>query len=347
MKHHRVKLSRSTPLEDAERQVENQAQVQIESSEGKTYEFTQDVETGQYISTSAFQAEPETNYTLKISTIDGRSYQSKPVQLPPTAQIDRVHTEPIVFDGLEGIMIFVDAKEGTGEAPYLRYEYEVTYKIKVPKPSNWAWEIQGYDFRSGFYDLNLTRRKPETICYSMYRSAGILQASIAEFTQGKVLRYPLHFLYKGDPALRERYSILVKQYVQNLEGYTFFRTLNDLGMSESLLSQGQPGFVSGNIESVTDPKEKVLGFFEASTVSSQRIYFNYKDFGFEFPPYHEDCTRIKIFPTATLLDKLERQDYQIQDFEEDGPVKLFHIYKEACTDCTTFSSNMKPDFWVD
>lgn len=347
LKHHSIKLSRSTQLEDAAVHLEYQAQVQITSSDGQTFQFTQDEATGDYTSQAAFQAKPQIDYTLTIHTQDGGSYQSKPVRLPPTAQIDRVYAETMVFNDLEGVMIFVDTQAGAEETPYLRYEYESTYKIEVPKPSSWNWEVEDYDFRSGYYEIGLTRREPETICYSSYASSGILQASAAEFTQGNVVRYPIHFLYKGEPSLRERYSILVKQYVQNIEAYTFYRTLHDLGMSESLLSQAQPGFVPGNVESTVHPNEKVLGFFEASTVSSKRIYFNYKDFGFEFPPYQEDCTLIKIFPTAGLLDKLERQDYQIQDFEEDGPVKLYHIYKEACTDCTTFSSNIKPVFWID
>ncbi len=347
LKHHSIKLSRSTQLEDAKVQLEHQAQVHIEASNGQMYPFTQDDATGHYISTVAFQAEPHIDYTLTINTQDGGNYQSTAVHLPPTAEIDSVYAEPMVLDGLEGVMVFVDSQEGAEETPYLRYEYEATYKIKVPKPSDWEWEVIDYDFISGYYEINLTHREPETICYSNYKSFGILQALTAEFTQGHVMRYPLHYLYKGAPALRERYSILVKQYVQSIEAHTFYRTLHDLGMSESLLSQGQPGFVPGNIQSTTHPNEKVLGFFEASTVSSKRIYFNYKDFGFAFPPYFEDCTRLEVFPTAALITKLERQDYQIQDFEEDGPVKLYHLYKEACTDCTTFSSNVKPDFWVD
>lgn len=336
LKHHSIKLSRSTQLEDAAVYLEYQAQVQITSSDGQTFQFAQDEATGHYTSQAAFQAKHQIDYTLTIHTQDGGSYQSKPVRLPPTAQIDRVYAEPIIFNDLEGVMIFVDTQAGTEETPYLRYEYESTYKIEVPKPSSWNWEVEDYDFRSGYYEIGLTRREPETICYSSYASSGILQASAAEFTQGNVVRYPIHFIYKGAPALRERYSIQVKQYVQNIEGYTFYRTLHDLGMSESLLSQAQPGFVPGNVESTVHPNEKVLGFFEASTVFSKRIYFNYKDFGFEFPPYQEDCTLIKIFPTAGLLDKLERQDYQIQDFEEDGPVKYITFTRKLAPTARPF-----------
>ena len=344
-KRHLVKLSRTIPLEGKVPKSEGNANVRVEADNGQIFEFSYDDTTGHYLSDQAFYAKPGIGYSLKVDTEDGRSFASDKVTLPPLAEIERVYTEPIVEGGLDGIKIYVDSEESSGQAEYFRYEYEATYKIKVPKPTDWNWVYGDYDFVTGNYDVQLTYKKPEIICYSSDKSSGIFQTSTAEFDQNRVFRYPLKFIYKGDHVLRERYSILVKQYVQNLGAYTFYRTLNDLGFSSSLLSQGQPGFVPGNLISLTDPDEKVVGFFEASAVTTKRIYFNYKDFGFEFPPYFEDCTRIKILPNAVSMDLINRQHYQIQDYETAGPWKLLHLYKEACTDCTTFSSNIKPDFW--
>ena len=347
MKQHTVKLSRTISLESAARNSEDQALVRIEGDDGHVYHFTQDAGSGLYLSDEEFQAKPTVAYVLHIDTKNGSNYVSKAVMLPTAVGIDRVYAEKVHEGGGEGINVYVDSEEANDQAQYFRYEFEATYKIVVPKPSNWDWTIKDYDFRSGFYELNLTRREPEVVCYSSYTSTGILQTSTAEFAQNRVMRFPLHHLYKGNPALRERYSIEAKQFVQSLEAFTFYKTLKDLGVASNLLTQGQPGFIPGNLVSTKNPNDKVFGFFDVSAVSKKRIYFNYKDFVFEFPTYFEDCTRTKILPTAALITKLEMEHYQIHDFEEDGPVKVYHIYKEACTDCTTFSSSEKPDFWKD
>ncbi len=347
MKQHIVKISRSLPLDSREVIVEDQAKAMVESSVGHVYKFSQNTEEGIYISDESFAAESGVSYVLRINTRDGNRYTSNDVFLPKAVGVNRVYAEKGFRGDAEGVMIYIDSEETTNDGHYFRYDYEETFKIKVPKPSNWSWTIEDYDFKSGLYDLNLTRRKPETICYSTNYSTGILQTSTAEFAQNRVLYFPIHFIYKSSQMLRERYSILVKQYVQSLDAYTFYKTVNDLGKEDNLLSQGQPGFATGNLRSTTDPPAKVLGFFEAAFVATKRIYFNYKNFGFQFPPYFDDCTRTKIFPTALLINKLEKENYQIQDFEEDGPVRLFHIYKDICTDCTSFSSNVKPNFWED
>jgi hypothetical protein len=114
-----------------------------------------------------------------------------------------------------------------------------------------------------------------------------------------------------------------------------------------LLSQSQTGFVKGNISSVSNPDKKVLGFFEASSVTSKRIYFNYFDFGYEFPLYFFECEKLLYLPTKELKSKIENEKYQIVDWTEDGPIKGYYIYKETCTDCTSIASKIKPNFWED
>lgn len=111
------------------------------------------------------------------------------------------------------------------------------------------------------------------------------------------VNYQIRFLNDDSYLITNRYSILVKQYVQNLAAYTYYQTLKKLSGSESILSQNQPGFFSGNIKSTQNPSEKVIGFFDVSSVSSQRIFFNYSDifpgeisysFPFSCPPITDE-----------------------------------------------------------
>ncbi|MCM4154029.1 DUF4249 domain-containing protein [Arenibacter sp. N53] len=348
MKQQRVKLSRTISLESFGQNIEKNAIVQIEDSNGTTFTFSQDTETGDYVSDEEFQAVPNISYTLKIKTGDGRGYISKPVQIPAAVPIERVYAELISENGKEGISVFVDTDNTNGSGQYFRYEYEETYKVKLPNPKTFDWEVVNYNNFSGSYELELTQIEQDFVCYSSVGSKGIVQTSSGNLGENKVLRFPVRFIDKGDPVLRERYSIIVKQYIQSLEAYTFYSILENLGNAGSLLSPGQPGYVTGNVGSETNAEEKVLGFFEASSVSSQRIYFDYNYFGLELPPYFVECeAEIIGGPTEILKRKLEFEGFQIFFYEEIELKAFYHIARSECSECTSFSTNIKPDFWED
>ena len=345
MKRQVVKLSRTITLESFEPSVVANAEVKIESSTGSIFNFSWDDETENYISNVAFQAMADVTYTLKIKEQNGHTFASTSEMLTESIEIGSVYPETST-EGIEGVQVYVDTYEATDSAKYFRYEFEETYMIKAPNPSDLDWEIIDYDFLTGTFDIILTDKVPETICYASKSYTGILQTSTSELNENKVLRFPLHFIYRENSVLRERYSILVKQYVQTLEAYTFYNTLKELGSAESLLSEGQPGFVTGNISS-ENSDERVMGFFEVSSVTLKRIYFNYKDFVFEFPPYFFECEKLELFPGELLKRKLEEDKFQIVDYVQFGPLKQYRIYSERCTDCTSFASKKKPDFWED
>ena len=343
MKKQVVKVSRTIPLESFGQEIEDNATVRIEVSDGTTFDFSQDVETGSYISNMEFQAIADVDYTLKIITADGRSYSSSAVTMTPIVEIDRIYSELVSENGIEGIQVFVDAGNITNDAKYFRYEYEETYKVQLPSVAKFNFEIQNFSEFTGAFDLVTTPIEDwpdRDVCYPSFSSIGVIQISTANLGENQILRFPVRFISKSSPILRERYSILVKQYVQSQEAFIFYQILEDLGNVESLLSQGQPGFVTGNITSDIDSEERVLGFFEATSVSTERIYFDYTDFGLELPPYFVECEDLasNIISSRELRQKLAFEGYQIFFFEKkpvDGgtPRPIYHIAQSECTEC--------------
>lgn len=353
-----VKLSRTSALEDPQILIENNATVTVSGDSGETYSFSQDSETGFYVSNQAFSAQPNVAYTLTIQTQDGKSYESSAVILPPAVEMDEVYAERIEDsnDDKDGVQVLVNTEDETGNAKYFRYEYEETYKITAPNPSPFEAEIINYNPTNGTYEVVLTPREPEEICYSTEISTGISQTTTTELNENRVFRFPVRYLSKFDPKIQTRYSILVKQYVQSVEAYTFYKIVKELGSVESLLSQGQPGYVAGNMVSEENPDEKVLGFFEASSMTEKRIYFNYEDFGLEKPPYFIECEPLLMdYNDNTELDNdpnereviytyLTYYDYQVIRLSQ---LTVYTIVQPECSVCTYFSSNVRPDFWED
>jgi len=343
-----VKLSRTIRLTDFGQAIEDNAIVKVEGSDGNVFDFSQDTETGHYLSTIPFQAIPNVSYVLKVTTQNGQSYSSNEVIMPAVVAMDRVYPESVVENGIEGVQVFVDTDNSNGAGQYFRYEYEETYKVRLPNPSGLTFEFFDVSDFTRTYQIELKERRLDLECYSTEKSEGILQISTSNLGENRIFRYPVRFIPKSSAVIKERYSIQVKQYVQSQEAYTFYQILKDLGNVESLLSQGQPGFVTGNIVSGAGPEDKVLGFFEASSVSSQRIYFNYEDFGFELPPYFVECdVEVITGRTQDLKRKLEFEEFRIFFYEEIESRPIYHIARTECAECDSFSSHIKPDFWED
>ena len=353
-----VKLSRTSALENSDILTENNASVIITANNGESFNFSQDNETGFYVSNQNFSAQPNVAYTLNIVTVAGKRYSSTVVNLPPSVEMDEVYVERVVSptDNKDGIQVLVNTEDPTGNAKYFRYEYEETYKIVAPDPTRYYTEIINYNPESGTYEVILTDREREIICYSTEASIGITQTATTELEENKVFRFPIRYLSKSDAKIQTRYSILVKQYVQSIEAFTFYKIINDLGSIQSLLSQGQPGYVAGNMISEEDPNEKILGFFEIASMTSKRIYFNYENFGFDKPPYFVDCEILFLdYRDNTVFDDdwNEREalyeyvtfkNYQVLSL---GQETIYRIVQPECSVCTSFSSNIRPEFWED
>ncbi|MCG2430448.1 DUF4249 domain-containing protein [Aequorivita xiaoshiensis] len=353
-----VKLSKTTTLENPEILYENNATVVVNTSTGSTFDFIWDDIKKHYISEIPFRAEPNVTYTLSIITQDGKRYSSSEVVLPPSVEMTEVYTERVVntAEHKDGAHVLVNTEDPTGSAKYFRYEYEETYKIVAPNPSPYYAEIVNYDFTLGTYEVILTPREPEEICYTTEYSTGIIQTSTTELNDNSVNRFPVKYLSKNDAKMQTRYSILVKQYVQSVDAFTFYKVIKELGSIESLLSQSQPGYVAGNITSENNPNTKVIGFFEASSMTSKRIYFNYEDVGLEKPPYFVDCEVLTLdYNDATVLDDdpneretlyqlITYNDYQVLSVNTS---LIYQVVQPECSVCTYFSSNVRPDFWID
>ncbi len=353
-----VKLSKTSTLDDTTVITVSNASVDVTGDDGSSYSFSWDVSQEVYISDEAFSAQANVLYTLSVVTADGRRYTSSSVSLPAAVEIGALYAESIneSSSSKDGVQVYVNTEDPSGNAKYFRYEFEETYKVVAPNPTRYITEIENYNPSNGTYTVVLTPREPEEVCYSTENSYGIIQTSTTELNENRVFRYPVRYLSKLDPKIQSRYSILVKQYIQSVEAYTFYKILNDLGDIGSLLSQGQPGYVAGNMISEANPDEKVLGFFEASSVSSKRIFFNYEDFNIEKPPFFYDCEVLTLdYNDNTVLDndanerELIYQQITYYDYQviHASTQLIYNLVQIECSVCTSISSNVRPDFWVD
>lgn len=359
LKYQEISLSRTFKFEDGGAAPEANANVIIVDNFQNSYNFTE-ILPGKYVSSEEFQAQPNAEYQLIINTNDGKTYNSKTTQLTQVTPLTDVYAERTTdsFNN-DGMAVYVDSYDPTGNSKYYRYEYEETYKIVAP-----YWVLNDFVILSYSPPFRYTL-KPKTseqlTCYNTSFSKEIIQKETNDLAEDRVTKFRVRFIPQTNPIISHRYSILVKQYVQSIDAFTYYKTLNKLSLSDNVFSQNQPGFFASNISSVTDSNEKVLGFFEVSSVNSKRIFFNYYDFyeGEPLPPYFVECTFgapfLGSFPGDTFLPPM----YQLID---EGKVKYYRpnpnypnpqnevegkylVVPIECGDCTKLGTNIKPDFW--
>lgn len=345
LKTQEIKLTKTAKFEDEKYTPESGAEVFITDDSGNKYAFKDDVD--RYISETEFQAVPERKYQLHITTKDGRIFESSPEMLSAINPMQDVKAGVEKKDDLRGVGIRVSSFDPSHKSNYYRYEYEETYKIVTPK---WVTTKAILDEKGEIIFVeNSTSTK---VCYGSKKSADLLLANTNNLSEDSV-DFLVRFLSNQDYIITTRYSILVKQYIESLNAYTYYKTLKQITDSGEILSPTQPGVLLGNIKSVNNPNTKIIGYFDVASVSTKRIYFNYTDFflGEAPPPYVTDCNEYCYddipdpYPCTHMGSISEDLQFGFINFFLQGE----HSYwvNAPCGDCTTFASNIKPPFWTD
>lgn len=354
LKNHTIKLSRTFQIDENKENPETGAQVAIIDSQNNTFIFNE-TSFGTYKSVNQFKAISEQSYTLKVTTKNGNSYSSTSEKLTAAVQIEKLTTSiETSREGVEGVSISVHSFNPNNNANYYRYEYAETYKISPP-----FWSDEKLDIVSDTrpFRVEVVKRIVNNKdCYATINSKQILVTETKSLAEDRV-NFPVRFILDSDFVISNRYSLLVKQYVQTFEAYNYYETLKKLSSSESVFAQSQPGFISGNIVSDADQNEKTIGFFEVSSVSEERIFFNYEDV---FPnkisefPYSCDFLAPILFDSFTegspLIDLIKDDSHTYYRENDTGLEYLEGLYlmvPKICGDCTVLGSNIKPSFWID
>lgn len=346
-----VKVFRTYRFEDFGPVFEENADVTVTDSDGNQYPFVENNRT--YTSVTPFQAVPGKEYHLTVITSDGKKYVSTKEVLPTDTPMQDLTANVRTIDNIRGVEIRAKSYDPSNSSKYYRFEYEETYKVIAPRWIPFKGVVSGPSLYELFVTMVPRTEEAET-CYSTDKSTDILLLNTKETTEDRV-DFPVRFISTQNYIMSYRYTILVRQYVQNQHAYNYYKNLKKLSGSGSILSPNQPGYLVGNIKSASNPNEKVIGFFDVSTVSSKRIFFNYADLfpGEELPPYKVNCflTRFDYCyggPTCSapaINIFLNNNLMAIYNYAE-AP-NAYVITPIECGDCTSFSSNVMPPFWVE
>ncbi|WP_248574854.1 DUF4249 domain-containing protein [Flavobacterium sp. H122] len=345
LKQHEIKITKTYKFEESGPKAVLNALVYIKDDSGNIYPFYYD--DGKYISQQPFQALSGRKYQLYI-TAENKTYSSTLEKLPTQTPIGEVTPTLTTKEGVKGLDIYVKSYDPTNTSKYYRYEYEETYRVEAP-----YWSSQKA-IVTGPQSIDINYRDSEArVCYKTDNSTDIILINTNNQSEDRI-NSPIRFISDKNPIITHRYSILVKQYVQNSATHTYYKTLKEISGSEGTLSQNQPGFLYGNLKCESDPNTKIIGLFDVSSVSEKRIFFNFRDYfpTEDIPPYFYKCEEFFMLfcfgtsPECVGFDIIYYlNSNQIAYFRGTKP-RLYFV-DTPCGDCTSFSSNIKPSFWID
>ncbi len=331
-----VSLTRTLPVKSAESvPVESGAEVWIESDEGSVFALTE-------FAPGLYQGDvpgagTQARYSLRIRTAANREYASEFVTAIETPAIDSI-TYAAKNDGLE---IAVNTHDETNLSRNYRWSYVETYEYRAR--FNSIWILDG--------DVSGQRPSDQSIhtCWKTDPSTGIIVASTKHLETSVVSKFPLTFIDGSSKKISVTYSLLVRQQALTDEAYEYWMNLERTTENLGGLFDPLPSEVQGNVSSITNPGETVIGLFGAGTVQEKRIFIDRDN----LPPslggfYRGDA--------GCALDTLYNDE--LDQFHPPSAVIVAPIYvsgvgiigytttTKACGDCRAFGgTTVMPNFW--
>lgn len=341
-KYHQLSLNYSKPISNELIDLHVEASVWVETGDGSIINYIK--EDTHYASEIPFAGSPGETYQLHFTTAEGKEYQSNIITLVEAPEIDSVYDQYVeiaedkAIQNVGGIQFFLDTHDETQSAKFFRYEWQEDYKIITPYQAHFRF----------LYPEEIIVAIEDTIniCYARNVSQSILIANTIE-SGNRIAEFPIRFVSGETDYLRNRYAILVKQYAVSPEAYNYYRKFKELNESTGSLFDQQQGALPGNVVSMDDPYEVVLGYFEVAGQSELRTYFNYEDLDphFLYPEYRTDCGAETI--VNITQDSLFSFGMNLNLIRYYSTSRRADIGAASCTDCTGYGKTQKPDFWID
>ena len=284
---HSIKLTRSTrygaslAFEGQIKPITN-AKVIIRDQNGKvtilTEKFTQYLDgsnnkvvisLGDYHTPTGFRAVVGNSYTLQIE-VSGKSYYSTPELVTKAPEIDSLILKYKKFpsvdptDFVSGVEVYSQWQDPGDEDNYYMWQSSGIYKIET-RP--WDHEVC----------VNFTCfPAPKDCCAKCWISEQPIDYSIKlmnyVFSNGNFVTNLAVFVTDDGLRYMDKYYVTIKQHSISEEAFLFFKLLNNQKSIDGDIFDPPPATIQGNMISLSNPDENVIGYFRASDVAIKSIF---------------------------------------------------------------------------
>ena len=250
-------LSRTVRLTDSTfvSSPETGAKVSVEGENGDIHNFFE-LPGGIYQS-SPLSLNTSSKYRLKITTSSGEDYASDFVEAKQTPPIDS-----LTWQQQNDVMIYLDTHDPLNNTRYYRWDFTETYQYEAPLNAELSQD------NGNLYYVDNTPNQTYD-CWRSVNSTEILLGSSIALGQDVISKAPINIVPQNSQDITIKYSILVKQYALTRDAYQYFSILKKNTENLGSIFDAQPTQLTGNIHSVKNPGEVVIGFFSPHQFSKK------------------------------------------------------------------------------
>ncbi len=328
-----IVLSRTKNLIDTVVNIpEHNAKITVQNAAGTTYPLQEQGNDGTYAS-NALQLNNNSQYKILITTANGRHYTSDLVAARQTPPVDSVSWRQDTL----GVHVYANTHDPFNSTRYYRWTYVQTWEYHAQLET--AWGLAG----------NVIYVRDPTdqifICYRTTPSTNVLLGTSAALSQDVISMAPLFSIPANDTTLSQRMSIMVKQYALTPAAYSYWQIIQKNSEQLGTLFDLQPSQLEGNIHSLDNSNEPVVGFMSAGTMEEKRIFISVFDLqSWRSPRGSYDCTVLDIPQDPNNFSNWTFPDTAyIPWYFSGGSIR---IAKKVCIDCRiSGGTTVKPSFW--
>lgn len=326
-----ITLSRTNSLSDTQIvKYESGANVIIEGTNNTSFPLVES-SPGKY-SCGPFPAVSSTQYRLHIVTTHGGQYVSEdvtPLYTPPIDSVTFANTPG-------GVTIYVNTHGDNNTSRYYHWVYNETFEIQSTFASLYVYD--------SFYHVAVLRTEKDFAkhytCWSTEYPSNIVLGSTSGLSDNTIYQQMVNFLPDSSRKLKFEYSILVEQQSIDSGTYSFFQLLHKGNDVTGSIFDAQPTAITGNMHSVTNPSETVIGYIYATSTSEQRIFINQ----YQVPGWYPESNSCEQFRLEFPADDALLQSGAIVPTGLDDSMRNLGT-QAVCGDCTLSGSNVKPAYW--
>ncbi|ELR71361.1 hypothetical protein C900_02819 [Fulvivirga imtechensis AK7] len=296
-----VKLSGTSKVSNERDEPVTGADVTLLDDLNNSWTFEDHDNSGDYVLYDPdFKVVPERVYKLKITTKEGKIYESTEERMMVADPISPLQSkfiekevvkdiagedQPVLVHGVEGR---IPVPENTGEEKFYRWTYEA------------SWEVQA--------DL-LAVGAPNKRCWITNQSYFKDYAIIRSISGGYV--QPLFFLeLSANSRVKHEFSVLVTQYSLGKGAFEFWRKIKvQREQGGGSIFDPPPFEIPSNIFNTSNPDEKTSGYFIVAGESVTRWFIKPIDFPFNIT-FDDPCAPIPGAPNIPPAVCNNCLDYQ-------------------------------------
>lgn len=334
--YHSVKVSLSSPVNDANYIPVSGCDVKVSDSNGNTFQFLESTngEYGAFMEQQYLQI--GTAFKIDVVTPEGDLISSEYDSLFYCPSIDSLYyaiDEKPTNDpdyNIPFVQFYIDYDGKNSDTRLIKIDIEETYEYHSDYPLKWYWDGRVHELQEPDYS--------KQICWKTVKSPDIFTLSTEKLNENVYKKFPIHTIPNTSEKLIYGYSLLLKQKSISKDAYLYYEKISANIVNEGGLYGTQPQQIEGNLYNVTNPEKKVLGYFNVNGINTKRIFIeSIPDFEIA---YNSPCSPMLLDLGPGMLGNT----YGILWYYDGNPdTYKLHI---NCVDCTALGGNIeKPSFW--